>query len=181
MLLYICMTSPDLEKAARDYSLMFISREYSNEEDKIERSSTSEELFEILKCDPDVVNHPKLIEKILENPAPVISMIIEEIKYTHSDLFIETSLKILFRSNIDCSNELIGLIRAPVKCAYALSAVSVLLGMIGSKNAIKPVWDCYNYLKEHHHERHEQGPLIGLYELKKKGIISRISSQISGH
>jgi hypothetical protein len=171
MLLYICMTNPCLERAARDYSLQMISRKYKEERKRIENANSTSELMQILKSDPDVVNHPEIIDKILENPAPAVPMIIDELKHNCSDFFIETSLKILYRSKIDCSDDLIELIKIPVKCAYTLSAISMLLGMIGSNNAIKPLWDSFNYLKRYHHKRHEQGPLIGFMALMKRGII----------
>jgi SEC-C motif len=174
MLLCFCMINPGMERAARNFSLSMVSRKYKEERKRIENANSTIELMQLLKSDPDVVNHPELIDKILENPAPAVPMIIEELKHTHSDFFIETSLKILYRSKIDCSDDLIELIKTPVKCAYALSAISMLLGMIGSNNAIKPLWDSFNYLKKYHHERHEQGPLIGFIALMNRGIIPEV-------
>ncbi|MDI6811365.1 MAG: hypothetical protein QMD80_06815 [archaeon] len=97
-------------------------------------------------------------------------MIIEELKYSHNDTFIELAVKIIYDSKIDCSSDLLSLISLPIKNAYALSSVCLLLGMIGPKDAIKPLWDCYHFFKEMYpHESYAQGPLIGLYELNSKG------------
>ena len=96
-------------------------------------------------------------------------MILDELKNKPNDTFIELAMKIIYDSKIDFSLDLLKLIRLPIKNAYALSLVCLLLGMIGSKDNIKPLWDCYHFFKERYpHESYAQGPLIGLYELNRK-------------
>lgn len=74
----------------------------------------------------------------------------------------------IYNSEQDRTSELLGLVRRPVRNPYTLSLVCMVLGLKGSGESLKLVWDCYHFLKERFPgEGYEQGPLIGLYELCK--------------
>jgi len=164
-ILYNTLIRPDLEKAVQAVVKRHLSRG-EKEAKRIEATNDPEGLVEIMKNSPDTLNHCLLVEKLLQQQDTTIPMILEELKHTNSDLFVELAVSILHKSSSDHSSELLSLIRLPVKNPYALSQLCVLAGMVGHKDHIKPLWDCYHFFKERYPDKsYDQGPLIGLWEL----------------
>ena len=114
------------------------------------------------------MNQWLLKEEILKFSEVVVPKIIEKLKGNRDAIFVELAVDIIHKSEIDCSSQLLGILNS-IRHPYTLSLVCMLLGLIGTRGAIKPVWNCYHFLKaEYPEEDYEQGPLLGLYEFKNK-------------
>jgi len=123
-----------------------------------------------LRAYPDTLNQRLLVSKILQYKDAAIPTIIDELKHTNNDAFTELAIKILYETKNEYSNEVLKLIKLPVRNPYTLSSLCLLLGLIGHKESLKTLWDCYHFLKERFpRESFAQGPLLGLYELYEKG------------
>jgi hypothetical protein len=98
----------------------------------------------------------------------------------NNTVFVEVAIQIIYRSKVNCSAELLDLIKGPVENVYTLSLLSLLLGLVGTEGAIKPLWDRYHFFKEKFpREHYMQGPLFGLYELAlRHGRISAVDEEL---
>ncbi len=157
-----------LEELAANYARDYISQG-REEEKKIRETETMEDLLEIMKKKPEPINNRLLIGKMVKYADEVVPILIEELKESYDDGFIELSLKIIYESEFDCSNGLLDLIKSPVRNAHTLSLLCILLGVMKVDESLKPIWDCFHYFKEKYPDKtFAQGPLVGLYEFYKR-------------
>ena len=135
------------------------------EEQRIERADLSG-LIAIMRESPDPLNHHLIIERVAAQIDAALPLILEELAGDPSDSFAELSVHIIYQTEADCAGELIGLVKRPIRNAYVLSLVCLLLGLMRAEEATKPLWDCYHFFRERFPRKsYEQGPLLGLYEL----------------
>lgn len=164
-LLYSCLLRPEIEALAGDFTRLFIFRGKA-EKNKIEQTNDAAGLLEILKQNPDPLNHRLLMDKLLDLREVAVPMLIDELRHVQNDCFVEQAIRIIYESKIDCSPILLELIASSAIDAYALSLILMLLGMTGSQEALKPLWDYFHFFKEKYpRENFFQGPWIGLYHL----------------
>lgn len=166
-LLYSTLLIPGVEQLASKVARRFIVRG-RGETKRIKRETNPENLLKMMEQRPDPINHWLLKKKILSFSKFTIPKIIEKLKDTQDDTFAELSIGIIYESKIDCSSQLLGILDS-IKDPYTQSLVCLLLGLIGSREAIQPVWNYYHFLKDKYpQEAHEQGPLLALYEFKQR-------------
>jgi hypothetical protein len=116
--------------------------------------------------EPDPFNHRTLKDRILQFSGVALPRIIERLRNNQNDAFAELAVEVIYESNVDCSFQLLEILDS-VGDPYTASLVCLLLGLIGPKDAIQPIWNYYHYFKnEYAHKTYEQGPLLALYELK---------------
>ncbi len=166
-IVYTCMVAPQLEELASRLAKQEITRG-QDEEKKIIGTNNLAGLIEILKQNPDPLNQQLLRRKLLQFGEEVVPLLLAELGHVQNDAFVEQAVRIIYMSEIDCSAALLKLISSPID-AYALSLICVLLGLLGSAEALKPLWDRFHFLKEKYpNESFSEGPLIGLYELRER-------------
>ena len=164
-MVYTHMITPQLEELASRLVKQEISRG-RDEEKKIIETNNLAGLIEILKQNPDPFNQQLLRRKLLQFREEVVPVLLAELGHIQNDTFVEQAVRIIYMSGINCTAALLKLISSPID-AYALSLICVLLGLLGSAEALKPLWDRFHFLKEKYpEESFSQGPLIGLYELR---------------
>jgi hypothetical protein len=162
------MHAPELATLVNDFVRERIPRG-EDELRRIERAESAAELVEIMKRKPDPLNHDAIIWRALELADETVPLILVALEEPQFASFVELAAQIIYRSRRDVSAELLALVARPAPSAHALSLVCMLLGMFGVEQARKPLWDCFHFFRERFPQRHyEQGPLIGLYELKEK-------------
>ncbi len=164
--LYSILLNPGVEKLAMKFSRIFITRG-KNEAKRIRRENNPDNLLEMMKQQPDSVNHWLLKEKILRHSKILVPKIIEELKDNEDELFVELAVKIIYESKIDCSSQLLEVL--DLVEPYTRSLLCLLIGFIGPEEAVQPVWNCYHFFKDHYpEESYDQGPLLALYEFKDR-------------
>lgn len=163
---YSKLLHPKIEALATKTVKQFVTRG-RKEAKKIRRETNPENLLGIMRQYPDPLNHRLLRERILSFSEYTIPKIIEELKDSQDDVFVELAISIIYQSKIDYSPQLLRVLNS-IKDPYTLSLVCLLLGLIGSKESIQFVWNCYHFFQKHKYsgEDYEQGPLLGLYEFK---------------
>lgn len=159
---YSLLSMPGLEDIAVSYARREISRN-KDEEQRIKATTDIDELINIMQQNPDQINRALLKAKIVEQAEVAIPKVIDRLRQPHSESFIEMSIRIIREADVDCSAELIEIIKHPTSTVYSLSLLCLVLGFLGSDAAIKPLWDCYHFLKKRFpNETYAEGPLYGL-------------------
>lgn len=157
---------PEIAAKAEKLSRRFVSRG-KEEARRIKKARSAEELVAIMLENPDSINHSLLVERVLEKTAESIPLIIRELATPRQTNFAELAVQAIYRSNYHPEEELLALITEPNATAYDLSLICMLLGMIEIEEAVKPVWDYYQFFKRQFpRKNYWKGPLIGLRDLK---------------
>jgi hypothetical protein len=116
----------------------------------------------------DPLNENLLMEKTLEFDKLTIPKLVNILKDNTNDFLVERCIKFIYNSKFNQSNKILDALPS-IKVAHNLSMACLLLGLIGNKEAIKPLWDCYHFLKEEYPSKsYNQGPLLALSEIKNK-------------
>ncbi len=166
-LLYSVLLAPEMEEWVSTISRRLISRG-KEEEKRIDREKNPENLLLIMEQQPDPINQSLLKERILKHANVAIPTIIGKLKDNQDETYVELAIKIIYKSKGDWSVPLLENLKS-INDLYTLSLVCLLLGLLGSREAIQLVWNFYHYLKENYFNRdYEQGPLLALYELYEK-------------
>jgi len=172
-LLYSLLLAPEIEEQVSVISRRFISRG-REEEQRINREKNPENLILIMEQQPDPTNQYLLKERILEYTSFAIPKIIEKLKDNQDGTFVELAISIIYKSKGNWSAQLLETLKS-INDPYTLSLVCLLLGLLGSRAAIQPVWNYFYYFKENYYNRnYEQGPLLALYEFYEKKEEERI-------
>jgi hypothetical protein len=138
------------------------------EKDNILLAKDPDTLLQIMMEGIDPLNENVLMENILKFENDVIPHLIDILKSSTNDFLVERSIKFIYHSEADHTKQILDALPS-IKVAHNLSMTCLLLGLIGNKEAIKPVWDCYHFLKEEYpHENFNQGPLLALCKFKSK-------------
>lgn len=118
--------------------------------------------------EPDPLNHGLLKKKILRSSDLTLPRIIEKLKDNRSDAFAELAVAIIYESKANCGARLLEILDS-ISDPYTCSLVCMLLGLIGPREAVEPIWNYYHYFKdEYPDETFDQGPLLALYEMKRR-------------
>ncbi|MBE0516883.1 MAG: hypothetical protein IBX41_05765 [Methanophagales archaeon] len=157
-----------MDQIASEIAKRFVKRRWKEEANRISKETNPENLLKIMGQRPDNLNHRLLKIKILSFSTVTIPKIIEKLMDNQEDIFVELAVSIIYESKIDCSSQLLDILDS-IEDPYTLSLVCLLLGFIGPKEAIQPVWNYYHFLKgKYPTENYEQGPLLALYEFKER-------------
>lgn len=151
----------------------------THEKETIQAEQNSEMIFQLLRKKTEMANRCVLIKKALKFEEVLLPMVVEKLKRSCHDIFIENSIDILAKSNKDYTpvlKERFIQIRSP----YAKSLICLVLGFRGEEGIIPWMLDRYFEMKKlYPGETYNQGPLLALHELncrfyKKKKALSRI-------
>lgn len=170
-ILFNLLHIPKSDKLALEIAKKYTRRAKEDEESRIIKSNGPENLFKIAVNTKDNINQLLLVDKLLEYKDKTIPLIVNELKTTSDDLFIDLAIKTLYKSQIDYSNELIDIIFHFQKNCYVISQLCMLLGFYNNKIILKTLWDYYHYFKINYpDETYSDGPLLGLINNKGKKI-----------
>lgn len=165
-LLYSVLLSPEISNLASQISNSVLDRG-KDEAFLIENASDAKALIEIMKNEPDSLNHERLIARILEFKDKSLPLILKELNDSPNSAFVELAIRIIHSSEIDCSNDLVRIIEENRIDAYSVSLLCMLLGFYEGHELEKLLWDYFHYFKEHFEdETYSDGPLLGLSELR---------------
>ncbi|MEW6609184.1 MAG: hypothetical protein AB1414_17360 [bacterium] len=157
-----------LDQLASKLVRMAVGKRGKEEMKRINKETKLENLIKMMEQKPDPLNHWLLKKKILRFRESAVSKVIERLRDNRDDTFVEVAIQIIYESKIDCSYQILGILDS-IKDPYTLSLVCLLLGLIGPKEALQPVWNYYHFLKDKYFQKHyEQGPLLALYEFKER-------------
>lgn len=168
-LLYSCLLHPEIEGIAMKVTRQFIDR--GKEELKcIEKARDAETLIGILRNKPDPINHTPLINRLVEEKAQAVPLILQELKKPQNDSFVELAVRILLMSGTNYSKEIIDIINSGNnRKAYAISILCVLLGFYGNEPSEKLLWNYYHYMKfKYSNDTYSDGPLLGLTQIQER-------------
>ena len=167
--IYSYLFHPEIEGIANKVARQFIDRG-KEELKRIEIAKDAEILIGIMRNNPDPLNHKPLIDRLVEQSAQSVPMILQELKEPQNDSFVELAVRILHRSGTNCSKEIIDIIKSGNnRTAYAISILCVLLGFYDNEYAEKLLWDYYHYMKfKYPNDTYSDGPLLGLIEIRER-------------
>jgi hypothetical protein len=105
---------------------------------------------------------------VLEYEDILVPKIIEMLKTSLNNVFIEQSARILPKCRKNYSKELLEILDV-IRNPYALSYVCIVLGCIGDEDVIPIIYNKYFELnRDYKDENYAQGPLLALYELNAR-------------
>ena len=168
-LVYSFMIYHHAEEVVNIVARQFIDRG-KDELNRIKESKDIETLVEIMKGNPDPINHEPLMVKLANKKTQALPVILRELKQPQNDSFVELAVRILYRIGINCSEEIIDIINSGNnRKAYAISTLCVLLGFYDNAHSEKLLWDYYHYMKyKYPNEVYSDGPLLGLIEMRER-------------
>jgi len=164
-LLYSNLLNPEIEQIASKLTSKLIDRGQKEAID-IEKTKHAGELINLMHKGVDALNHEMLKEKLLQKKETTVPIILNELKKPQSSQFVEISIKILYFSEIDCSNDILEILQKTNLNAYTVSLLCILLGFYGVEEYVEILWKYYHYFKDRYpNETFSDGPLIGLSEI----------------
>ena len=166
--IYSILLTPELEKEISNITNQFLDRG-KKEATLIENAEDASELVNIMRKGPDSLNRVKLKNKLLEHPKVAIPLIMQALKETQCDAFIELAVEVMHATRENFSNEVLEIIEHYQRDAYAVSLLCMLLGFYENEKSEKLLWDYYHYFKECFlNEAYSDGPLLGLEEMRAR-------------
>lgn len=175
-LLYSLLLMPEADILARAVTHKFIHRA-DKEKLRIKNIDDVETLVAMIdKLDP--LNEGILQQRLLEKKDTSIQLILKELTKPKNTQFLEFSIRFLYETGADCSNELIEIIKHHQRDAYNVSQLCMLLGFYDNPISEKLLWDYYHYFKQNFPgETYCDGPLLGLGEIrtrrKERGMLDK--------
>jgi hypothetical protein len=168
-LLYSLILNPHIEELAHKTVRVFLNRG-TEELDRIIKADDVKSLIEIMKRNPDPINHEPLMKRLVKEKEQAVPMILRELKEPQNDSFVELSVRILHRTETNYSNEIINIIKSGNnRTAYAISVLCVLLGFYDNDESEKLLWNYYHYMKlKYPNDTYSDGPLLGLIEIRER-------------
>lgn len=167
-LLYSNLLIPEVENIVNQAILKKINRS-KEEAELIEKAKYSEELINLMNQNLDTINHVLFMEKSLKYKGTFIPILFDELKKPKDDAFIELAIRIIHRTRIDYSNEIINLIKTNLNQAYQISQFCILLGFYPNAESEQILWNYFNYFRENlPNQPYQDGPLLGLIEIKEQ-------------
>lgn len=145
-LFYSCLLRPDIEGKASKITSTLISRG-EQEQVVIKNTSSPESLVGILIDGIDIINFSMIAEKHIEYKEEAIPLLLKELKTNEEDQFIEYSLKIIHRSEVDCFETINELLMNTTN-AYKASLLAIMLGVSENTKYTKILWDYFHYFKK---------------------------------
>lgn len=106
--------------------------------------------------------------KLMKHKEQIIPRMLENLKRSANDSFVESAARILIKAENNYSKEVEGIL-PDIKYPYTQAAFCYVLGKVGKEEHIETL---YNYFKrfkrDYMKEAYFEGPLVGLYELKRR-------------
>jgi hypothetical protein len=156
-----------LEEIVAEFSKDYIKRGES-EAEMLKNESSPEVLLKMMRGKCDNLNHTLLHSKILEQEEVLMPMIIEKMKTSGNDVFIEHSMKLIKKAKNNYYGDLIKIID-DIRSPYALSLACIIIGFIGNESDVPLLLKKHAELKSlYPGEDYAQGALLGLIELRER-------------
>lgn len=135
------------------------------EQEKISRLETGEEVVKFIRSDYDVVNRELLCKKVLTMQAEVMPPLLRRFKTSFQDSVTETAVYILGHAEQEYVDQLIEMY-SEIRSPYAQSMACVALGVQEREDVLPLLLREYERFKrEYPEESYCQGPLLAIYIL----------------
>ena len=163
-LLYSCILRPEVEAVAAKLTNATIDRGKS-EAELIRKCRTTSDLIILMKNGLDNLNHILMKSRLLENPSEAVNLLLNELKSSTRDDFVELAVKTIAEAGIDISEELKEIIEKHNRPAYQISVLCLLLGFYDNPVIPQFLWNYFCYFRSHYSkENYWRGPFYGLWE-----------------
>lgn len=143
-------------------------KELVSENKLVEEEMSIDKLYNMLRKElsPPAVNI--LINKLMKDEKQVIPRLLQDLKRSGNDSFVEGAARLLIKSETNYSKE-IGDILPQIKYPYTQAVMCYVLGKLGSEEIIELIYNFFISLKSNYtSEAYYEGPLLGLHEIKKR-------------
>lgn len=158
---------PGMEKLAHQHALKSINNRGEDEAEQIKQASP-EMLIEMMGQGVDGINTTLLRQCLIANSEAVMPEIISKLRHNTSDFFVETAIRVLYKSETNYSKQIMEIL-SEIRDPYTLSLIDLLLGFTGAKETIQPVWKHYHAFKiAYPLDTFDQGPLFALYRFQER-------------
>lgn len=139
------------------------------EENKVaEAEEDLDKLYNMLRKPLSSSTVSIIMEKLMERKEQIIPRILEDLKRSGNDNFVESVARLLIKDEEDYLKELEEIL-PQVKYPYTQSVVCYVLGKIGREEHIETLYNYFEFFKKNYkHENYYEGPLVGIYELKRR-------------
>lgn len=135
------------------------------EQEKISRLETGEDIVKFIRNDYDVVNRDRLCKKALTMQAEVMPPLLRRFKTSLQESVTETAVYILGHAEQEYVDQLIGMY-SEIRSPYAQSMACVALGVQEREDVLPLLLREYERFKrEYPEESYCQGPLLAIYIL----------------
>jgi hypothetical protein len=165
-LVYSYMLYDGIEEIAAE--MVGMSETELEEKKAIEAENNIEVLIKMMRGKISTFNQIALRRKILDLEDEIIPRIIEMLKRSLNDEFIENAVKVLVKCKTNYSAVLVELFN-DIRSEYAQSLVSLVLGFKTDEDVIPFLYAKYEHFrKDCGDENYDQGPLLALVELNER-------------
>lgn len=104
--------------------------------------------------------------KLMKHKDVIIPRMLENLKKSANDNFVESAARILIKAENNYSKE-VAAILSEIKYPYTQAVLCYVLGKIGKEEHIEILYNYFNTLKRNYiTEAYFEGPLVGIYEFK---------------
>lgn len=143
-------------------------REMEQQNKNVEAEEDINRLYNMLRKG----NFPSTVfiiaNKLMKQREQIIPRMLEDLKKSGNDNFIESAARILIKQENNYSNEIADIL-PEIKYPYAQSVACYVLGKIGGEEYIETVYNYFNKFKMNYStEKFYEGPLMGLYEFRRR-------------
>jgi hypothetical protein len=109
-----------------------------------------------------------ITDKLMKHKENIIPRLIQDLKRSGNDNFVETAARILVKAEDNYSSE-IAAVLPQIKYPYTQAIACYVLGKIGKEEHIEILYNYFNIFKKNYkNETYYEGPLVGLNNLKSK-------------
>ena len=134
----------------------------------IESISSGEQIIRYMRCGVDSINHRSLVNKAIEFEEEVVPEIIQRLKTSLNDLFIEFACRILTKCNMDATGELLECYDE-VRYPYAQANILIVLGFRADETLIPWLIEKHDELKRLYPDKsHSDGAYFALLEISNR-------------
>jgi hypothetical protein len=162
-LIYSSMYYEGFEEKTSAYTRTLTNRAEAQRA-QLEKEESPEVLFDMMRGKCDIINHMLLIQKILEHEEVLLPQIINSLKTSLNDVFVELAVKTIKKAKNNYCDQLLEILD-DIRSPYAVSLVCIVIGFLGNEDAIPVLLKKHKELKAYKNENYEQGPLLGLYQM----------------
>ena len=132
------------------------------ERTEIENAKSPDQIIRFMRRHTDPINQHILVDKALEYEDEIVPEIVNRLKTSMNDGFIETAIRILAKCNYNAADEVIQYYN-DMRSPYAQSMALVLLGFIADEKYTPWFIEQYNDLKRlYPNENYSEGAYYGL-------------------
>lgn len=109
-----------------------------------------------------------IASKLMKHREQIVPRMLEDLKKSGNDSFVESTARILIKAEENYSKEIADIL-PQIKYPYTQAVACYMLGKTGGEEHIKILYDYFNIFKKNYqNEAYYEGPLVGLYELKRR-------------